>query len=196
MKTLFLLVFIGAMVGCNLQVEEPKAPNRGIKTSSVEIDMGEYTTAMKSFQRLFMQDAYAAVSNITFCFKRLRFKYQNDDELESLGLEDNVDLSIGEVSIDSNGVTLGTIEVPQGTYRRIEFDLESDCGLGKSIDLTNDHGSFSTTDRVTIKFEGTFVADNASEKLTLSVQSILDAANSYNGTGDLAGHLESASGSF
>jgi hypothetical protein len=60
----------------------------------------------------------------------------------------------------------------------------------------NDNGSFTSADRITVKFRGEFTANEASESLTLGVQSIVDAVNSHNVGDDLKDTLEGASGSL
>ena len=41
----------------------------------------------------------------------------------------------GAVTLSPSGTTVGSVNLPVGSYDRIEFDLESGCGIGKSIDL-------------------------------------------------------------
>ncbi|WP_412470614.1 hypothetical protein [Halobacteriovorax sp. RT-2-4] len=160
----------------------------------VNMQMGSYSVAQSTFLDMFFPKAYAAIGSLTLCFKRVRFKL-DDTDAATLG-EDNVDFNIGEISIDGGVVDLGTLELPIGkTYKRIEFDLESDCAGGKSIDLVNDNGSYSTTDRITIKFSGTFTANDGAV-MVLGPQNLASALNSYNGVSTLKDVAEGASGTF
>ena len=143
-------------------------------------------------------EAYAAVGEMKVCFKRLRFKKDiPEEQQESELVEDNIDIDLGEVVLDSSGGSLASILVPADRYVRIEVDLERDCdGTTKnSVSLVNDFGTYTSTDRITIKFEGEFVVDEE-ENFTLNIQSILDAANGFDmSSGSLKDALEGASGS-
>lgn len=151
--------------------------------ATVGLSYGGYSTAKFNFFDLFLPKAHANVSSLTFCFKRLRFKRNIEDELDAETSEDNVDFDLGEVTIDASGTYLGEVVIPEGEYKRIEFDLEDTCPSGNSISLTNDNGTFTSQDRITIKFEGLFTASD-SGTLTLAVQDILNAMNLYDGSGD------------
>lgn len=165
------------------------------KTHQIAIQFGSYTSAKYKFMRLLLPEAKAAVSSLNLCFKRLRFKTAEDPAVTDNPTADgdNIDFGLGSVDISSGATSLGTITLPEGNYTRIEFDLESDCASGKSINLVNGNGSYSSTDRITIKFEGHFTA-NADGVLTLGVQQIIDSLNSYNGGSALKVAAESISG--
>lgn len=184
------------------------------KTVRIQLQMGQYTTAQYRgllWKLLEARPAHASVDSLKMCFKRLRLKIadgtssgalsgDSDDspetehgpELNSGLVEDNVDFNIGEVTVSSAGASLGTIEIPANKYSRIEFDLEPDCASGKSVQLTNGQGTFTSDQRITVKFDGNFDA-NVDGTLTLGVQTILDQLNTFNG-GDLKVTLEAASG--
>lgn len=166
------------------------------KKHPVNVNFSSYTVAKFSPADLFFPKAYAAISDLKFCFKRLRFKRDLPEGVEST--DDNVDLELGEQQISSSGLNLGTVSVPADTYKRIEFDLESDCVAGQtlnSVSLVNDFGTYSSGSTITIKFDGTFVVDGA-ESVNLDVQNIMDAANAYDGTGTLKDALEAVSGNL
>lgn len=182
------MMFAG-LYGCQSSEDSPISSGA---SHPVTISTGNYSVA--KLQDFIIPSAHAAVSDLTVCFKRLRFKKDINDDTVAETSEDNIDLSLGLVSLSSSGSALGTVSVPEGTYTRIEFDLESDCN-GKSVDLVNDFGSFSTAARITIKFEGAFVV-NGNENLVLGVQDILNAVNAHNGSQSLKDSLEAASGSL
>lgn len=138
-----------------------------------------------------------AVSNLKFCFKRLRFKIENetsnpDPEQD----EDNIDFYLGEVAISDLGTTLKSIALPVGTYKRVEFDLDDDCPSGKSVTVTNNNVTYSTNDRITIKFEGTFVHTGEDSSLGLDVQNFVTALKNINSGNDIKDELEGVDGSF
>ncbi len=164
------------------------------EVASVAIQWGSYTTAFNESKmnpnhksllgQLFaIESSNAAVSNLTACFKRLRFKKLHEDDTEPETIEDSIDFSLGEVDIDGAGTFLGNVSVPVDIYSRVEFDLESDCASGHSLQLTNSNGSFNSQDRITIRFEGTLEI-TGDGTLNLNVQQILDALNDFNTPGD------------
>lgn len=181
-QTLALLLAASfSFFGCEQPEESnPIAKNR--QNYDVTMKVSSYSVADLSPIEFIIPKAYAGITDLKFCFKRLRFK--KETEIEDPNIEDNIDIELGEVSIASEGLVLGTVSVPADTYSRIEFDLEPDCdGQTKnSVTLTNDlgDGNHSTRDRITIKFEGPFVI-SSNEELSLNVQTIVDAANGYDG---------------
>jgi hypothetical protein len=182
------LAMLLALVGC--QSEE--APVSGTKSHRVTLRTSSFSTA-SIFSPWLINEAYAGVSELRFCFKRLRFKKDtsdvpgDDDDL----LDDNIDFNLGEQIITSSGGLLGTVNVPEGTYYRVEFDLEPECA-GVSAQVSNDFGTYSSNEQIKVKFDGVFVV-NGSETLELGVQNILSEVNAHNG-GSLSDRLESISG--
>lgn len=144
-----------------------------------------------------IKPAYAAVSSATFCFKRLRFKTENEGTSSNPSQDsDNLDFAIGEITISPSGTALGSVQLPKGTYTRIEFDLEKDCTSAKSVQVSNTSGNFSTNDRVTVKFEGTFTMGDSAAKVSLGVQSIVSALDTVTSDSEIKNKLEAASGTF
>ncbi|WP_374075617.1 hypothetical protein [Bdellovibrio bacteriovorus] len=129
-----------------------------------------------------------SVSNLKMCFKRLRFKPVS-------GLDDNIDLALDEVSIVDSGTLVTTVGVPAGTYSRVEFDLDTHCTSGRSVQLSNSNGSFTSTDTITIRFDGTLVL-SASQNLDLNIQAIVSALDTATSNADIKIKSESVSGSF
>lgn len=138
-----------------------------------------------------------ALSQLKFCFKRIRFKMSGEStNADPTQDSDNLDFYLGEVSISSLGTNLEDISLPSGTYSRVELDLEDKCPSGKSVQLTNSNGSFSTDDRITIKFEGTFVHTSANQTLELGIQQITSALNTVTSDSNIRNKAESVSGDF
>ena len=129
-----------------------------------------------------------AVSNLSMCFKRIRLKPSNSI------INENVDFEIGYLNIPPSGIELGDIEVSLGTFERIEIDLENDCNNSgeSSIVFTNDHGTFSSNDRISLRFEGSFSTTNVDVNLLL--QNIINTLNNYNGSTDLKDDIENQTG--
>jgi hypothetical protein len=167
---------------------------------NVTVKIADTPLASKALDFL-IPSAYAAASNIELCIKRLRFKAEdNDDELSSeLDLDDdNVDFSPGLVTV-TPGAEIGQFELPAGIYERIEIDVEEDCDDSSgapSVAWTNG-GSFSSTDTITIKFEGTFDASESGGELSLGFAAIvaaMDAVPGGYGGNDIKNALEAAGG--
>ena len=139
--------------------------------------------------------AHAAVSNVFFCFKRLRFKPD-----ESGTFSENFDLALGRVSIDPNGTGLGSFQVPGGRYERIELDFDKECdevANRPSVEFTNGNAPFnhSTLDDITIKFEGSFIVTE-DVTISLNIDPILDRMDTIVSTDDIKNELENVLGDF
>ncbi len=201
-KSLIGSLLLLSLVSCQVQDESPISGSSK-NAHPVNINLSAYSTA--SVMDFLIPSAYANVSELKACFKRLRFKKDINDsnpETHTSGdddltphEEDNIDFNIGEVTLTDSGTLLGSVNVPEGTYYRIEFDLEPSCASGKSLSLSNDFGVFSTTEKIKIKFDGVFVV-NGPEVVELGVQDILNTANAYDGTDSMADVFESVSGSL
>lgn len=186
---LILLTLMFILSGCLLQSGGDGGTTSG--DPLVEVEFEPYNQSLaKKISNLFIKEAYAGVTSLNFCFKRMRFKADDSD----LGAD--VELDLGEVVIKPEGTPLGKVQIASGVYKRVEFDLEKDCdGTTKpSVSFTNDFGAQSTDDRITIRFEGEF--NPANEDLSMFVQNIVNSIKNYNGTGTIKDALEGASGTF
>lgn len=152
---------------------------------TVNLKVSSYNTVawyQSVLDKILVPKAHAAVSSVYFCIKRARFKL-------AAGSSDisNIDLSLGEVQLVSTGTDLDQFDIPEAIYRRIELDLNSDCG--KSVRMTNNTNTFETTDSITLKFEGNF--DASGGQIILPIQDIIDALDVHNGSQSLKDTLES-----
>ncbi len=159
----------------------------------VQLQVASYATAYDKLIGFIIPQSYAAVSTLRLCFKRVRFKVTDLDDTG--GDDENIDFFIGEVDLGTSGYDLGSVEVPAKNYQRIEFDLEPSCNSGKSLELVNDQGTYTSEDRITIKFSGNFQANDGSV-LTLAPQRIINALNNYAGSGRLKDAVENISGTL
>lgn len=139
----------------------------------------------------FIPEAQASLSSLKLCLKRVRFK------LESNSAGKDIELELGEVEIKPEGTPLADIEITDGVYKRIEFDIAKDCdGATKSaVTINNSNGNFTTDDGVTIRFEGSFTPSDGD--LTLFVQNIVDQVKNYQvSDGEIKAQLEAVSGTY
>ncbi len=163
-----------------------------VKTVNVRMEDQQPFAWMKRISDSFIPSAYANVGSVDLCFKRLRFKpVENDDSTA-----ENYDLDIGLVTIDPNGTNIMSVSVPEGTYRRIEFDLEGNCnGLGApSVSFLNG-ATYSTQDNIKIKFEGILVVDS-DKTVTLNTDIILDALDNVTSDNQIKNTLEAVTGDY
>lgn len=161
------------------------------KNVNIQMEDQQPFAWIKKISDALVKPAYANVSSVKFCFKRLRFKPDSSTN------GSNFDLTIGEVDVNPAGTNLLTVSVPEGVYERIEFDLENDCdgGTKPSVQFTNDLGSFSTTDNMTIKFDGVYTV-NADGTLVLNIDSLFDAMDTVTNDNEIKTKLEAATGDF
>src|ERR1044072_4488153 len=128
-----------------------------------------------------------SVNQLTMCFKRLRLKLSDNDVNG-----DEIDLRLGEVTLSPSGTELDQLEIPPNqTYTRIEFDLDDHCAGGKSVQVTNGNGVFSTNDGMTIRFEGNFSASGVDAALNLQIQQIVTALGGVNANAQIRNAAES-----
>lgn len=164
----------------------------------VSVEFKSYATASSGgFGIPFIAPAYAALSEVKLCFKRVRFKFEGaSDPADSDDDPDNMDFAIGEVALQSGGTSIGTVELVPGVYKRVEFDLDSHCASGKSVQVTNSNGSFSTADSVEIKFNGSFSVDARDRTVRLNIQPILTQLDSVNSASQIKTVAEASEGDF
>lgn len=190
MKTLILvllLLLVSCAGGGGTTTGNP------VKTVNVRMQDQQPFAWMKRISDSLIPSAYANVGSVSLCFKRLRFKpVENDDSTA-----ENYDLTLGLLTIDPNGTDVVSISVPEGTYRRIEFDLEGNCnGLGDpSVSFVNGMATYSTQDNIKIKFEGVLVVDS-DETVNLDTDKILDALDTVSANNQIKNTLEAITGDY
>ncbi len=128
------------------------------------------------------------VSSLKMCFKRLRFKPVS-------GLDENIDITLEEMTIVAAGNLVTTASVPPGTYSRVEFDLDPHCASAKSVQVTNSNGAFANNQTITIRFDGMLVL-SISRNLDLNFQAIIDALNTVTSDANIKTKAESIGGSY
>ncbi len=192
MKTILLLGSLLILVSCAGGGGGTTTGNP-VKTVNVRMKDQQPFAWMKKISDSFISSAYANVGTVNLCFKRLRFKpVENDDSTA-----ENIDLNLGLVTIDPIGTNIVSVSVPEGTYRRIEFDLERDCDgfPSPSVSFTNGVTTYSTQDNIKIKFEGTLVVD-ADKTVTLDTDIILDALDNVTSDNQIKNTLEAVTGDY
>lgn len=196
-KLLFAILLPAVVAGCSAQGTSTGNP-------MVALSFGPYGSAppgvssqnVASAPKEFLSAEVMSISSLKLCFKRLRFKQDGENtNVDPTVDSDNIDFEPGELTIDEMGTYLGEVQLPVGSYSRVEFDLEDNCSSGKSVQVTNANGPFSTQDRITIKFEGNFV-HSEDTSLALDLQPIVTALMSVSNDSEIRTQSESASGSY
>lgn len=165
------------------------------ENNGVTLSFGS-TVAKNFIMDFFIPSAYASVGEIKMCFKRLRFKIDQQETTDKVNSSDNIDFAIGEVTVANGGTTLATVVVPAAAYKRVEFDLEDGCDTGHSLKVTNDHGTYDTHSSINLKFDGDFTSTGGEQSLVLQLDAIQTALESYSGSGQLKDAIENAEGKF
>lgn len=189
MKLISLFILFTIVSACG-----PTTTGNPISRKQVTLRMEDQQpfAFLKKTSDWMIPEAKAAVSDTKFCFKRLRFKP------DSTTNGSNFELLLGQVDIDPAGTNLLTVSVPEGTYERIEFDLEDDCNGTPgtpSVIFTNGNGTFNTTENMTIKFDGSYTV-SAAGTLTLNIDALFDAMDLITANNQIKTSLENAPGDF
>lgn len=193
MKALVNLVLLVALVACS----GGTTTGNPVQVDLRLVDVQPFAWWRPIKNTILIPEARAAVSNVYFCFKRLRFKYDNS---VGAGGSGDFDLSLGRVAIDPNGTTVGSFTISAGTYERIEIDLDKECdGVASrpSVEFTNGINPFnySSQDNITIKFEGYFVA-SANQTVDLNIDLLLDEMDTITLADDIKDSLEAVTGDY
>ena len=128
--------------------------------------------------------------NLILCLKRVGFETDNQPIPD-------IDLSSsGDITVSGAGTVLGQIQLPIGAYQHIKFKLDNTCLSGKSVQLVNSNGSFSTTDSITMEFSGSLTEKGIRGTLALGVQSVVTALLSVTDGSQIKSKIESVSENY
>jgi hypothetical protein len=139
--------------------------------------------------------AWASSSEVKLCFDRIRFKRAGGEATSDDGRPTDFQFRVGEITVNASGTTLGNVALPPGEYRRVELVLADVCGTGSSVSVTG-ASTVSTDLRIVLKFNGTFVADDADERLGLKIDAIVNAVETATNPGQIKVLAEGNSGTF
>lgn len=193
MKALMHLILLVLLVACS----GGTTTGNPVQVDLRLVDVQPFAWWRPIKNKILIPEAHAAVTNVYFCFKRLRFKFDNS---VGSGGSGDINLSLGRVAIDPNGTTVGSFTISAGTYERIEIDLDKECdGVASrpSVEFTNGNNPFnySSQDHITIKFEGSFVA-SANQTLDLNIDLLLDEMDTITLADDIKDSLETVTGDY
>ncbi len=170
---LILLIFINSCGGSD-----------GRESSrAVVIKLSQFSNAFYNPLDVLIPKAHAAVSDTKLCVFQIRFKTSENDPTNNQDNNQSIALAAGEVIVSGSGTILGTINVKDGIYTNIELDLDTSCESEKSLSFTNDNGSFSSAENMSLKFTGVLEI-SGSFTLSLDPQKQMDALSGWNTTSD------------
>lgn len=184
---LYLFILLIFIAGCG----GGTTTGNPVKTVNVQMQDQQPFAWIKKLSDSLVNPAYALTNTADFCFKRMRFKPDSSTS------GSNFDLLIGQKTISAAATSVVSAAVPEGVYRRIEFDLEPNCdGSSKpSVQFTNNNGTFNTNDTMTIKFEGVYTV-NADGTLVLNVDALFDAMDTVTVNTQIKTVLEASTGDY
>jgi hypothetical protein len=188
----FLLISLLFLVSCSGGGGGTTTGNP-VKTVNVRMQDKQTFAWMKKISDSIIPSAYANASDVSLCFKRLRFKPVENEDSSA----ENYDITLGRVTIDPTGTDIVSVSVPEGMYTRIEFDLEENCNgtTAPSVSFTNLNGEFTSQDNIKIKFDGELVVDE-DKTVNLDIDVILNAMDSINLGDDIKNTLEAVTGDY
>lgn len=148
----------------------------------------------RQFVRAVAATSTVTVSQIKLCFKQVRFKTVADSN-SHVGDSGNIGFETGEITLNPDGGTLGSLTAARADYYRIELDLDNHCDSKKSMQVTLSSGrTISSEDPITLTVDGTFSLESDSVGLALDISSIAKNLATAERSTDLKTDSERASG--
>jgi hypothetical protein len=105
-----------------------------------------------------------------------------------------VPLSQGEISLSSAGTEIATVTLSSGSYSQVKLNVDASCTSGKSIEVVNSSGVFSTADASTFSFAGQVEASGAVSRVRLGLRPILDQLASVSSATEIKAKAELSQG--
>jgi hypothetical protein len=131
--------------------------------------------------------AHPEIKRLALCVDRMRF-------VSAVGSIATITLNnVGMVEISPLGTPITQVNLPMGVFKTVEFDLKNECGNGHSVELTNDLGSFATSDDVTLQFDGSAYNDGATKTFVLVLNPLLDVLAGVSSGDQLKNAVETTS---
>jgi hypothetical protein len=176
-STLAILALIFVAVGYN-NCGTGKGPQETITGNPlVEIAFGPWGSApdLKTF---------------SFCVSKVNFTLNNSAPYPIV-VNPNV-----EILLETLGAEFGKVNVPAGSYIKIDFELSSFCESGKSMRIKNANGTFETTSSLGISFTGNINVTETGTRLVMNTQPLVDAVKNITDSSQIATAVSAVAGSF
>ncbi len=123
-------------------------------------------------------DADEPVPQIFLCVEQIRLLKPDDDDGDDVRIDLNGENQI--LNLRPDGTVLDFIDVPVGSYGRVELRLSSDCG-GVSAAVSNANGDYAISEEVNLRFRGSVTNNGSIKRLVLDmdqmVTGLVDAKN-------------------
>jgi hypothetical protein len=129
--------------------------------------------------------SYAAISSLIICPTKIRLKTATNIIDEDQSYDQIFALTPIDTNINTSGGTeLGTFSINNVVATIIEIDLGTTCTSGKSIQFTNDSGSYSSTEIMKLRFTGSLDI-RGDFTLSLDPQNQMDIINTWTNSSDI-----------
>lgn len=185
--------FFILIAGLGLVFFQNCGPNDGTDTGdpSVQLELSSYST-QASWVDAFIPKAFANVNSVSMCIYQIRFKPTSSTGNQGL----NIIFDVNDVQWSPSGTSLGTIQIPEGEYDRVDIMVKDDCGENLSILIQNDNGQFSNDSPLTLRFRGLIEVNSSTDVITLGVAPFILFFDSIDSNADLNAGVQNIDGSL
>ncbi|OQW47289.1 MAG: hypothetical protein A4S09_15965 [Proteobacteria bacterium SG_bin7] len=140
------------------------------------------------------------IAFLSFCFSQIKFiPYIDLNNPNPTAVTQKFDFDMDDVTYSKNGTSLSFVSLPAGKYQSIQIKLAAQCSSGRSVQLTNTHGTFSTTNTITITLLGfpTYLEiTDATSQVILNIDNVIPTLLGVTGDTQIKSAIEATDGSF
>lgn len=140
------------------------------------------------------------ISFLTFCFSQIKFvPYIDINNPDPTAVTQKFDFDMDDVTYSKNGTSLSFVSLPTGKYQSIQIILANQCSSGRSVQLTNSNGIFSTTNTITITligFPSYLEITDATSQVSLNIDNVIPVLLNVTGDIQIKSAIEANNGSF
>lgn len=140
------------------------------------------------------------VSFLTFCFSQIKFvPYIDLNNPDPTAITQKFDFDMDDVNYSKNGTSLSFVSLPAGKYQSIQIILTDQCSSGRSVQITNNNGSFSTMNTITITLVGfpTYLEiTDATSQVILNIDNVIPPLLNVSGDNQIKAAIEANNGIF
>ncbi len=136
---------------------------------------------------------------LTFCFSQIKFiPYIDLANPDPNAVTQTYDFDLEDFSYDPSGSSISFVSLPAGKYQSVQLKLSSQCSSGRSLQITNDNGIFSTTDAITLTFLSFSYLEitDSTTLVTLDLDGIIPGLLSVSGNVGIKPAAEASNGAF
>ncbi len=187
------LALMIAFQNCARQGTETSDPSAGTETGdpSLRIEFSAYNQT-SLLEKLILPRAYAAVAGAQMCVHQIRmFKKQPSPGAGVVVVDVN-----GLITLSPSGTLIGEFEIESAVYQRVDIMVKDECGVGLSIQVQNDSGTFTGTLPKILRFNGEFEVKNENERLVLDIVPFINFFDTVTSDAELGAGVENIESQF